>query len=126
MRLYSTCVVRKKKGWPKYTHCDEVLSKIYGKDIIFSIIERKGNAVYVDYTFFLVARADEKYTSILLSDCASTQRDSKVQKRQVDREIDKFKCGEYQHCYYNARHKLDRNNSRQGCLSHEERFCSRD
>ena len=38
MGLYSTCVVKKKRGWPKYTHCYEVLSEIHGK-IIHEIVK---------------------------------------------------------------------------------------
>ena len=31
--LFSTCVIKKKKGWSKYTRAEEVLSEIHGKDV---------------------------------------------------------------------------------------------
>lgn len=126
MGLYSTCVVKKKKGWPKYTHCDEVLSEIHGKDV-GSIIVRKGTAVDGGYPFFLAAQADSKHTSIMLSSWATTRRDGKMRRRRVGGELVEFKYGEYQRWYYYARHAVDdNNNNRQGCLSYEERFCPRD
>ena len=79
MGIYSTCVVKKKKGWPKYTHCDEVLSKIHDKDIE-SIIIRKGTAVDGGYPFFLAAQVDIKHSSIILSSWTTTQREGKMQK----------------------------------------------
>ena len=39
--VYSTCVVKKKKGWTNYNHCDKVLSKIYGKDVCCIIVRKR-------------------------------------------------------------------------------------
>ena len=47
-----------------------------------------------------------------------------MQKQYVGEEIVEFKYGEYQQWCYYARHVVDNNS--QGCLSHEEKFCSRD
>ena len=77
MGQYSTCVVKKKRGCSKYTHCDEVLSEIHGKDV-GSIIIRKGTAVDGGYPFFLAAQADSKHISIMLISWAMTRREGKM------------------------------------------------
>ena len=82
--------MKKKRGWPKYTHCDEVLSEIHDKDV-GSIIVRNGTAVDGGYPFFLAAQADSKHTIIMLSTCATTRREGKMRQQFVGGEIVEFK-----------------------------------
>ena len=57
--------MKKKKGWPKYTHCDKVLYEIYDKDV-GSIIIRKRTAVDDGYPFFLVTQVDANIPALCL------------------------------------------------------------
>ncbi len=49
--MFSTSFIKKKRGWPKYTRAEEVLSEINGKDV-GTIIARKAKSVEGGYPFF--------------------------------------------------------------------------
>ena len=64
--LSSTYVIKKRKGWSKYTKTEEVLSEIHGK-IVGTIVVRKDNAVEGGYPLILAVQVGSRYTSIMLS-----------------------------------------------------------
>ena len=48
--MFSTSFIKKKRGWPKYTRAEVVLSEIHGKDV-GTIIVRKAKSVEGGYSF---------------------------------------------------------------------------
>lgn len=93
--LFSACVIKKKKGWPKYTRTEEVLQEIHGEEV-GTVIVRKGKIVNDVCPFYLAAQADSKHTSIMLSSWATTRREGNMKTRRVGGELVQFKYGEYQ------------------------------
>ena len=128
--LFSTAYIKKHAYWPKYTKAQEAMDEMQGKDVgLISV--RRGTYPAGDgdrrEEIYLVAQADSKHTSLMLSDWGTTQRVGRKKIRQVGGEHVEFLFSKFQHYYYLGRHDVDDNNrTRQGFLSFEKAFRLKD
>ena len=111
--LFATAYIKKHAYWPKYTEAQEAINEMQGKDVgVISV--RRGT--YPSGTggrleeIYLVAQADSKHTSLMLSNWGTTQRVGRKKVRRVGGELVEFLFSKFQHYYYLGRHGVDDNN----------------
>lgn len=122
--LFGTCVIKKKRFWPRGIRGEDILTHMHGRDVGTLQVQTgdfQGAAMWVG------ALADSKHTSIMANTWATTSRVGGNKRRRVGNDLVEFQYPEYQHWYYFGRHAVDdHNNIRQGCLSIEEAMAFKD
>jgi len=122
--LYATAYIKKHAHWPKYTKAQEAVDEMQGKDVGVVRV-RKGTypSGEGEEVVYLVAQADSKHTSLMLSNWGTTERVGKKKVRRVGGQLVSFMFTKFSHFYYFGRHGVDDNNrERQGVLSFEEAY----
>ena len=112
--LSSETLIKKKMFWPKHAKAQ-------------TASVRKGASIYGSSAndLNLVALADIKHASMMLTNWSTTVKNGCTNKRRVGLELVEFECVEAQTNYYYGRHTGDdKNNNRKGFLSLEEVFLS--
>ena len=128
MGLYSTAYIKKHAYWPKYTLAQEAVDAMQDK-AVGEVNVRKGTYQTGEGTFevYMVAQADSKHTSLMLSNWGTTQRVGRNKVRRVGGELVQFLFTQFQHFYYLGRHGVDDNNrERQGLLAFEDVYRPKD
>ena len=126
--LYSTAYIKKHAFWPKYTLAQEAVDAMHDK-AVGEVNVRKGTYETGEGRFevYMVAQADSKHTSLMLSNWGTTERMGKRKVRRVGGELVEFLFTQFSHYYYLGRHGVDDNNrERQGLLSFEDVYRPRD
>ena len=126
--LYSTAYIKKHAFWPKYTRAQEAVDEMRSKEV-GEVSVRKGTYQTGEGTFevYMVAQADSKHTSLMLSNWGTTDRVGRRKVRRVGGQLVEFLFTQFQHYYYYGRHGVDDNNrERQGLLSFEDVYRPRD
>jgi len=122
--LYATAYIKKHAHWPKYTKAQEAVEEMQGKHVGVVRVRRgtyqSGSG---EEEIYLVAMADSKHTSLMLSNWGTTERVGRKKVRRVGGQLVSFLFTKFSHYYYLGRHGVDDNNrERQGVLSFEEAY----
>ena len=86
---------RRNKIWPKHAKAQEMVDEMKGKEF-GTVRVSKGTSINGSNTnnLHLVALADSKHASLILTNCSTTIRNGETKKRRVGSELVGFKYGE--------------------------------